>query len=73
MKKMSEIMEDLGFNADASDGVKKAFIKNLIREAQASEFKRAKENNNESKENSVKVDESSLPVQTSLFDQKISG
>lgn len=31
MKKMNELMKDLGFNADGSDSVKEAFIKNLIK------------------------------------------
>lgn len=40
MKKMADIMEELGFRPEASDEVKKAFIKNLIKEAQKSEFSR---------------------------------
>lgn len=39
MKKAAEIMEELGFRPEGSDEVKKAFIKNLIREAEASRFK----------------------------------
>ena len=33
MKKMSKIMEELGFRPEGSNEVKKAFIKNLIRQA----------------------------------------
>lgn len=33
MKKMNEMMKDLGFNAEGSDSVKEAFIKNLIKAA----------------------------------------
>jgi hypothetical protein len=33
MRKMGEIMKDLGFNEESSDGAKVAFIKNLIRQA----------------------------------------
>lgn len=68
MKKMSEIMEELGFRPEASDEVKKAFIKNLLKEANKSEFTRpriAKEN----KESSKDPDHFR---QISLFDQKIS-
>jgi hypothetical protein len=31
MKKMNELMKDLGFNPNGSDSVKEAFIKNLIK------------------------------------------
>lgn len=34
MKKMSHIMNELGFKANGSDDVKKAFVKNLIQAAQ---------------------------------------
>ncbi len=34
MKKVSQIMEELGFRQDASESVKKAFIKNLLRHAE---------------------------------------
>ncbi len=33
MKKIGKIMEELGFNKNASDDVKKAFVKNLIKAA----------------------------------------
>ena len=31
MKKINELMKDLGFNPNGSDSVKEAFIKNLIK------------------------------------------
>lgn len=31
MKKINELMKDLGFNPNGSDAVKEAFIKNLIK------------------------------------------
>ena len=70
MKKMAEIMEELGFRPEASDEVKKAFIKNLIKEAHASEFKRSAP----LKESDVKKKdkEADQYQQISLFDQKIS-
>ncbi|MBY0315270.1 MAG: hypothetical protein K2Q26_07110 [Bdellovibrionales bacterium] len=40
MKKMKELMEALGFNKDASDGAKKAFINHLIREAHFQDLRR---------------------------------
>ena len=40
MKKISELFNELGFNPEGSDEVKKAFVKNLIREAQRHEFDR---------------------------------
>ena len=40
MKKISEIMEELGFRPDGSNEVKKAFIKNLIQQAQVTELDR---------------------------------
>jgi hypothetical protein len=70
MKKMAEIMEELGFRPEASDEVKKAFIKNLIKEAHASEYKRAvpvKESDAKAKDS-----EADQYQQISLFDQKIS-
>jgi uncharacterized protein (DUF1499 family) len=33
MKKIGELMRDLGFNADASDSAKEAFLKHLIKSA----------------------------------------
>lgn len=33
MKKIGELMEELGFDENGSDAVKKAFIKNLIKTA----------------------------------------
>lgn len=33
MKKMGELMKDLGFNAGASDSAKEAFLKHLIKSA----------------------------------------
>ncbi len=68
MKKMAEIMEELGFRPEASDDVKKAFIKNLIREAQKSEFSRPKQETQKPKKKDKRdVDNYE---QISLFDQK---
>lgn len=71
MKKMAEIMEELGFKPNASDDVKKAFIKNLIKQAQATEFSRdpivKKENEGLNSNPSDDVDKYE---QISLFDQK---
>ena len=33
MKKMGDLMKELGFNADASDSAKEAFLKHLIKSA----------------------------------------
>lgn len=34
MKRLNEIMEDLGFRKDAPESVKEAFLKNLIKQAE---------------------------------------
>lgn len=44
MKKAKELMEQLGFNKNASLEAKKAFIKHLIREAHFQEALRSKKN-----------------------------
>lgn len=69
MKKMAEIMEELGFRPDGSDEVKKAFIKNLIKASNADELKKIKP------ELDKKADLKDLKVDTqiSLFDKKITG
>lgn len=36
MRKIGDIFQDLGFNKDASDDVKKAFVKHLVRAADRS-------------------------------------
>lgn len=71
MKKMAEIMEDLGFRPDASDDVKKAFIKNLIKQAHASEFQRM---NPDVKRKAPEPTEASTRPgeQMDLFNQKLS-
>lgn len=61
-------MDELGFRPEASDEVKKAFVKNLIKQAQATEFARQQERNS-SKESQAK--ETKANEQISLFDQKI--
>lgn len=38
MRQISEIMEELGFNKEAPEGAQKAFIKNLIKEANRAKF-----------------------------------
>lgn len=43
MKKMSELMDELGFRLDGSTEVKKAFVKNLIKQAAVSECRRPQE------------------------------
>lgn len=63
MKKLSELMIELGFRPDGSDEVKKAFILNLVRQAQQSPQQR----------DATKIE----PIQTenqqlSLFDKKAS-
>ncbi len=70
MKKMAEIMEELGFRPDASDDVKKAFVKNLIKQAHITEFQRAKI----AEDTSVKTESETVDKfeQISLFDQKLS-
>ena len=42
MKKLSECFEELGFRKEGSLDTKKAFLKNLMREAQRQEFVRKK-------------------------------
>jgi hypothetical protein len=39
MKSIGEIMRELGFNPDSSPEVQKAFVKHLVKEAQANELK----------------------------------
>ena len=70
MKKMAEIMDDLGFRPDGSDDVKKAFVKNLIKQASQSEFK--KSYSKRQKDNSDKNQDPDEFQQISLFDQKLS-
>ena len=70
MKKMAEIMEELGFRPEGSDEVKKAFVKNLIKQAQVSEFSRVKVQE-ENKDADPKRDPDKYQ-QISLFDQKLS-
>jgi hypothetical protein len=69
MKKMSEIMDELGFRPEGSDEVKKAFIKNLIKQAHASEYQRPQIKTQPTEKKKSKED---LPKQISLFDQKLS-
>lgn len=71
MKKMAELMEELGFRPDGSDEVKKAFIKNLIRQANASEFSRPKIEADPVENKETKDIEKWQQI--SLFDKKISG
>lgn len=66
MKKVSEIMEELGFRPEASFEVKKAFIKNLIKQANEEEWNRMKIADAKDKQ---KQDPDSYQ-QISLFDQK---
>lgn len=68
MKKMAEIMEELGFRPEASDEVKKAFIKNLIKQAHVSEFKRFE--NKKPSDTQVDPKDPDNYHQISLFDQK---
>ena len=42
MKKVGKLFEELGFNKEASDSVKKAFVKHLIFEARRQEKLRPK-------------------------------
>ncbi len=75
MKKIADIMNELGFRPEGSDEVKKAFIKNLIKQAQVSEVTRAigadngrVEKRNQTQDEVVFVKDEQL----SLFDKKIS-
>ncbi|MEM7646054.1 MAG: hypothetical protein AAF203_04020 [Pseudomonadota bacterium] len=69
MKKVSEIMEELGFRPEGSEEVKKAFVKNLMKQARVSEFSRLKEKrDNEPKD----LRDPDQYKQISLFDQKVS-
>lgn len=71
MKKMAEIMEELGFRPEGSDEVKKAFIKNLIKQAHASEYTRPKIDKETDKVvEPVKPKDVDQWQQISLFDQK---
>jgi hypothetical protein len=49
MKKISEIMVELGFNEKAPDSVKKAFIKHLIYVSTGSKIEESKETKTEEK------------------------
>lgn len=64
MKKMAELLEELGFRPGGSDAVKKAFVKNLIKQAQSLEPIQTPAK----KKNKV-VDEEQLK----LFPRKVSG
>ena len=68
MKKISKIMDELGFRPEGSDDVKKAFIKNLINEANTQEFERKKQKPDTKTEKSMKGQQPNH--QYSLFDQK---
>jgi hypothetical protein len=50
MRKVGDLMKDLGFREDASDEVKKAFIKNLIRSAYGVEVKSEFKSSNQPKQ-----------------------
>ena len=67
MKKMADIMEELGFRPEASDEVKKAFVKNLVKQANALEFQRPMKAKNSEPKDKRDVDNYR---QISLFDQK---
>ncbi len=64
MKKMGDIMKELGFRPEGSDEVKKAFIKNLIQQAQVTEISRLAAK----KQSEPKDDDADKFVQLSLFD-----
>jgi hypothetical protein len=71
MKKLGDIMEDLGFRQEGSFEVKKAFIKNLIRQANESEAQRKLEREFESDKTSPSQEDKNLgDEQLSLFNQK---
>ena len=57
IKSYGELMDDLGFNKDASFETKKAFLKHLFQEATISELNR-----------SSTISKKESPVQMSLFD-----
>ena len=67
MKKLSEIMEELGFRPEGSEDVKKAFVKNLIKQAHSGEFGSFQVKQED--ENSKDHDPDSFE-QMSLFDKK---
>lgn len=50
MKKIGEIMEEMGFRKDASDSVKEAFIKHLIKNATGVEIQTPTEKRIEQRE-----------------------
>lgn len=66
MKKIAEIMEELGFRPEGSDAVKKAFVKNLIKQAQETEFSKEKVSGVGAKS----TNDPDNYQQISLFDQK---
>ena len=64
MKKVGELMQELGFRPEASEAVAKAFIKNLVREANIQDIELEKNK----KEKPLKKDLSKNPnEQLSLF------
>ena len=66
MKKMGELMKELGFRPGANEEVTKAFIKNLIREAQVQDLSRKKQvKDSQSEEQNI----SSPTEQLSLFEK----
>ena len=69
MKKMGELMKELGFRPGANEEVTKAFIKNLIREAQVQDLSRKKQvKASQSEEQNI----SSPTEQLSLFEKRSS-
>ncbi len=71
MKKLGDIMEDLGFRQEGSYEVKKAFIKNLIRQANEKETQRKFDQEMDADSNSLRQeDEAVVSEQLSLFNQK---
>lgn len=72
MKKVSEIMKELGFRPEGSDEVKKAFIKNLIKQSNHQEAQRRfyKDSSSEAMQKEKTEESEESYEQLSLFTKK---
>lgn len=67
MKKIGEIMQELGFNKEAPDSVKEAFIKHLVYASTGTRLEN-RQNQEPNKQLTYKYEKE--PVQLSFFDEK---
>lgn len=65
MKRIGQLMSEMGFNKEASEGAKEAFIKHLIRASEGVSVMTPSEKR-EMRENPTKVRELPQPIQLSF-------